>query len=287
MSERIAPIVIVGGKGMLGRAWRELLDRRGLDYVSLDLPELDITDAASIVRQIAPGTRTVINVAAYTNVDGAEEHEEQARAINATAVGHLAGRCGVIGATLVHYSTDYVFDGEASKPYTVDHPLDPVSAYGRTKAEGERQLQGADCGYLMIRTSWLYAPWANNFVRTIAKLARERESLKVVNDQRGRPTSAEHLAGATLGLLEKGARGVFHVNDGGECTWYEFARAIAGEVNPSCRVEPCRTEEFPRPARRPSYSVLDLAKTEKWLGPMPHWKDNLADVLRRLEPVAT
>src|SRR5690606_14409224 len=134
---------------------------------------------------------------------------------------------------------------------------------------------------LLIRTSWLYAPWGKNFVLTIARLAKEKPELRVVHDQRGRPTSAEHLARASLALLEAEAHGTFHVTDGGECSWFELAREVARTVAPSCAVHPCTSAEFPRPALRPAYSVLDLSETEARLGPMPDWRANLADALRR------
>ena len=144
-------------------------------------------------------------------------------------------------------------------------------------------LEASAGEWLLVRTSWLYAPWARNFVRTIAGLAGARSALRVVDDQRGRPTSAEHLAGTTLALLERGERGTFHVTDGGECSWFDFAVQIAAHVNPECRVEPCTSADFPRPARRPGYSVLELAKTEALVGPMTPWSSSLAAVLERLE----
>jgi dTDP-4-dehydrorhamnose reductase len=181
---------------------------------------------------------------------------------------------------LLHFSTDYVFDGAASTPYSVTAALHPNTAYGRSKAKGEALLVASGCEYLLVRTSWLYAPWGKNFVDTIARFARERPSMRVVNDQRGRPTSAEYLAARSLALLEHAARGTFHVTDGGECTWYEFAKAIAAGSGGTAHMEPCTTAEFPRPAPRPAYSVLDLSVTEALLGPSRAWQDNLADVLR-------
>jgi dTDP-4-dehydrorhamnose reductase len=139
--------------------------------------------------------------------------------------------------------------------------------------------------HLVLRTSWLYAPWANNFVRTIFKASSQQPSLRVVNDQRGRPTSAEHLANATLRLLDCKLRGTLHVTDGGECTWFEFAQEIVRLSGHACQVDPTTSAEYARPAQRPAYSVLDLGPTEAALGPMPHWRDNLRDVMQRLEPV--
>lgn len=282
--QAVGPVVVVGALGMLGRAWLELLTRRGIEHVGLDLPTLDITDPQSIRDHIGAGTRTVINCAAFTDVDGAETREADARVLNADAVRHLAEHCKVIGATLVHYSTDYVFDGKATTPYPVEHPHDPVNAYGRTKAQGERILTASGCRHLLIRTSWLYAPWAHNFVLTMLRLTRQRDELKVVDDQRGRPTSAQHLAKTSLTLLEKGEVGTFHVTDGGECTWYEFTREIMRLAGNECNLQPCGSGEFVRPAIRPAYSVLDINKTEAIVGPLPDWKRNLADVVRQMEP---
>jgi dTDP-4-dehydrorhamnose reductase len=182
----------------------------------------------------------------------------------------------------VHFSTDYVFSGDATEPYAVDESRKPLNAYGRSKALGEELLEDSGAAYLLIRTSWLYAPWGKNFVRTMVDLGRSRPQVRVVDDQRGRPTSAEHLCSATLQLLASEARGVFHVTDGGEASWYEFARAIFALARCSAKLEPCSSQEFPRPAPRPSYSVLDLSETEKRLGPAPLWQANLESVIARL-----
>ncbi len=274
-------ILVCGAGGMLGRAWLERLAARGIEGRAADLPALDLADEASIARHVVPGLRAVVNCAAYTDVDGAETNEALATAINGHGVARLVARCDAVGVPLVHYSTDYVFDGRASAPYRTDQACDPLNAYGRSKRVGEEAVLASRGPHLVIRTSWLYAPWGKNFVLTIAKLAGERPELRVVNDQRGRPTSAEHLAQLSLALLERGVQGVFHGTDGGECTWFDFATAIAAAVAPSCRVVPCTSAEFPRPAPRPAYSVLDLSKTEALLGPMPDWRENLASVLAR------
>jgi len=285
MSQDAPEFVIVGALGMLGRAWRELLARRGVRFVGIDRDEVDITDPATIPGAVPAGARVIVNCAAYTNVDGAEDDYDAARLLNGDAVSHLAKHAAAIGATLIHYSTDYVFNGQATEPYAVDAPHDPINAYGRSKAEGESALWASDADHLLIRTSWLYAPWANNFVRTMLKLTAERDTLRVVDDQRGRPTSAQHLAAASLALLETGERGSFHVTDGGACTWCEFTRAIAQIAGHDCDVQACTTDQFPRPARRPAYSVLDLSRTEALLGPMPDWRDNTAAVIAGAELV--
>jgi len=278
----LEPIVLISPDGMLGRAWELLLRARGLSFTTLTYPAFDMTKQQQVAQGIPDGTRLVINCAAWTDVDGAEAKETEATLVNGAAVGHLAERCAAVGATLVHYSTDYVFDGRATTPYPTEQALDPLNAYGRSKAEGERRIVASGCDHITIRTSWLYAAWANNFVRTIAKLARERATLRVVSDQHGRPTSAVHLADTSLRMIERGARGIHHITDGGQCSWFEFATVIAAHANPACVVEPCASSEFPRPAPRPAYSVLDLSKTEALVGSMPAWQDNLAAVLAAL-----
>jgi dTDP-4-dehydrorhamnose reductase len=275
------PVLLLGAGGMLGRAWTQLLAQQGRPSRAFDHQQVDFSKPATIEAAIDGSCPVVVNCAAWTDVDGAEAEEAKATQINGHAVGVLARCYRQHGALLVHYSTDYVFDGCATEPYAVDAPRNPVSAYGRSKAVGEQYVE--EHGGLIVRTSWLYAPWGRNFVRTIARLSRQKSVLSVVDDQRGRPTSCEHLAATTLRLIERGARGVRHVTDGGECTWHELASAVAAWFSPGCRVGPCTTAEFPRPAPRPAYSVLDLSLTEAELGAMPHWRHNLADVLRRLE----
>ncbi|MGE5608033.1 MAG: dTDP-4-dehydrorhamnose reductase [Bacillota bacterium] len=279
------PPLFIGVGGMLWRAWDQLLRRWEIPHRSPSLQELDLTKPQTIERALASDCRLVINCAAYTDVDGAEKNEALATAINGTGVGNLARICRQRGVMLVHYSTDYVFNGQATQPYHPHDPRQPLSAYGRSKAVGEQLLMESGCRHLLVRTSWLYAPWAKNFVRTIVRLAKENKPLRIVNDQRGRPTSAEHLAATTLELIEQDATGIYHVTDGGECTWFEFAREIARLVNPACPVNPCTTADLARPAARPAYSTLDLESTERLLGPMPHWKLALADVISRLEPL--
>jgi len=280
-----APVLLVGDRGMLGRAFRELLTGQVRAWQGFDLPDFDAAEPAQVAALFRKPWSAVINCAAYTNVDGAEEHEAAALRGNATAPRLLAQACAAAGLPLVHFSTDYVFGGKATTPYPTDAPIEPLGAYGRTKAAGEQAVRSSGVRHLIARTSWLYAPWGNNFVRTMAKLTRDKPALKVVNDQRGRPTSAQHLAASALALLDRGAEGTFHLTDGGECTWYEFTVAIAERLGRTCTISPCTTAEFPRPAPRPAYSVLDLGKTEALLGPMPDWRANLGDVLARLEPL--
>ena len=282
---RIGPILLIGASGMLGRAWAQLLSEQGIEYTSTHRQQLDLNSRDTIEQVVVDKYQLVVNCAAWTDVDGAEKDYATAEAVNGQAVGHLARRCRQAGATLVHYSTDYVFNGQATAPYPTDHPRDPINAYGRSKAAGEQAIEESGCAHLIVRTSWLYAPWGKNFVATIAHLAQEQESIRVVDDQRGRPASCQHLASATLALIDRQARGFFHVTDGGQCTWFGFAQEIARLVGAICRVEPCASSEYPLPAARPPYSVLDLSKTEELIGPMPDWKDNLARVVREMEAV--
>jgi dTDP-4-dehydrorhamnose reductase len=278
----MSDIVVIGANGMLGRCWTELLAARGIEHVATTRTELDITDPSAVSASITPGTQWVVNCAAYTLVDAAEEHEALANEVNGHAVGRMAERCKEVGAKLLHYSTDYVFDGTATAPYPTDRDRSPVNAYGRSKALGEELIARSGVEHLLVRGSWLYAPWAKNFVLTIRELAKDRERLRVVDDQRGRPTDSRRLAEVSLALAEKGSRGIFHVTDGGDCTWFELAALIAEVVNPDCRVEPCASDEFPRPAPRPAYSVLDISATEEVVGPLIPWEDRVRDVLARV-----
>ena len=276
-------ILVIGADGMLGRCWAELLAARGIDHETTTLGELDITDPSAVDRFVTPGTQWVVNCAAYTLVDAAEEHEDLANEVNGHAVGRMAGRCKAVGAKLLHYSTDYVFDGEATEPYAVDHPRSPVNAYGRSKALGEELIERSGVEHLLVRSSWLYAPWGKNFVLTIRELSKARQSLRIVNDQRGRPTDSRQLAEVSLALANQGSRGIFHVTDGGECTWFDLARLIGEVVNSNCQVEACTSAEFPLPAPRPGYSVLDISATENVVGPLIPWEDRVRDVLARVE----
>lgn len=277
------PILVIGASGMLARAAAELFTREGLRFDAIDLPEIDVTDERSIERCVTAEYRTVLNCSAFTDVDGAETREPLATAINGTGVGALARRCLSTSAVLVHYSTDYVFDGRAREPYAVDHPRAPINAYGRSKALGEQLLEQAGGRYLLLRTSWLYAPWGKNFVLTMRRLMQTQPQLKVVADQFGRPTSAQYLARRSLELLRIGATGTFHVTDGGECSWHEFASRIAHELGVSTQVNACTSAEYnaqyPAAAQRPAYSVFDVGKTEAMIGPARHWQENLAQVL--------
>jgi dTDP-4-dehydrorhamnose reductase len=255
-------VLLLGAHGMLGRAWTQLLVAESIEHEAHDRDTLDMLDPHAVAAALDRYAPThVVNAAAWTDVDGAEASEPEADELNAAAVGVLGLLCADRDIELVHYSTDYVFGGNATAPYPVDGLRAPLNAYGRTKARGEEAIIESGCTHLIVRTSWLYAPWAKNFVLSIARLAAERDTLSVVDDQRGRPTSSTELARNTLGLLRAGETGLAHLTDDGECTWYEFATEIAKLTNSGCDVQPCTSDAFPRPAKRPAYSVLDISRS--------------------------
>lgn len=274
-------LVLLGSSGMLGQELLSACRARGCSPITFaDSTVLNVTDHDAVREElfvIRPSV--IINATGYTNVDQAEAEHDLAAAVNHGAVANLANIARELDATLVHYSTDYVFDGEANLPYAVDATTAPLNMYGRTKLDGERAIVKSGCEYLIIRTSWLYAPHGANFVNTILRLASERESLRVVTDQRGRPTLCADLAQITCRLLDAGARGVMHGTNEGDCSWFEFAEAIVETAGLDCRIEPTVTAEFPRPARRPRFSVLDLTEANDLIGFGRHWRDALADCI--------
>jgi dTDP-4-dehydrorhamnose reductase len=277
-------IVIIGSTGMLGRELMAACRRREQAARGFAGPdEIDITDESAVRMLVArEDPAVVINATGYTDVDGAESDPESADLINRAGVAHLARACRGAGALLVHFSTDYIFDGRADRPYRPDDRAAPVNAYGRSKLAGEREVTASGCRSLLIRASWLFAAHGRNFVRTILDLAAERPALDVVDDQRGRPTYAPDLAQMTLQLLDRGGRGVYHAANDGQCSWFSLARAIVEATGLACDVRPCRTADAPRPAARPAYSVLDLGGTAALVGRPRHWKEALADCLEQL-----
>lgn len=270
--------LIIGGSGQLGQAMSQLLDARDTAALVLNQEQADLSHPETLTLPLA-GISAVFNCAAYTAVDAAEVDEKTATQVNGHAVGVIAKQCREASVPLVHFSTDYVFDGQGTTPLAVETPRAPLSAYGRSKALGEELLEASGAEYLLVRTSWVYAPWGNNFVNTMARLMSEKPELKIVDDQIGRPTHALGLAQRSLELLERGERGTFHVTDEGECTWFGFAAAIAETLGSDCRLSPCTTSEFPRPAPRPAYGVLSSAKADALLGPATHYKEWLKKTL--------
>lgn len=272
--------LVTGAGGMLGQDLLAALD--GREVTSLTRSDLDVTDLDA-VRAAVAGHDVVINAAAYTKVDDAESDEEAAFAVNATAAGHLATATAEAGAILVQVSTDYVFDGTATTPYAEDTPLAPVSAYGRTKAEGERLIARENPGRsYLVRTAWLYGAGGPNFAATMLKLAAQRDQLAVVDDQVGQPTWTLDLAKKIVELVDAGAPfGTYHGTNSGQGSWFDFARAVfAGAGLDPERVLPTDSSSFQRPAPRPAYSVLGHdAWRAAGLAPMRDWRDALGDAM--------
>ena len=267
--------VVLGAGGMLARALeKELPEAR-----HLRIEECDITKPEDVARAIAPGVAVVYNAAADTRVDLAETDPAHL-AVNDVSVGTVAARCREIGALLVHVSTDYVFDGRGTRPYRESDPVDPLNAYGRGKRAGEERALASGAEVVIVRTSWLFGPGGPSFPAAILKQAESGlKELRVVADQAGRPTATTDLARAMRLLAGKGARGIVHFANSGETTWWEFAREvlIAGG-HADVIVRPCTSAEFPRPARRPTYSVLDTSLYERITLERPRpWRAAVAD----------
>ncbi len=273
---------VIGASGMLGRELVSACAARGIDVVGFGSPEaLDITEPDA-AREALGGVKLVLNAAAYTNVDGAESEPAEAMRVNQLGPMNLARTCRDNDALLVHFSTDYVFNGVASCEYRVDEEPSPLSVYGLSKLAGEHAIRDIGCDHLIIRSSWLFAPHSRNFVRTILDLSSQRSTLQVVADQTGRPTACGDLASMTLGLVDAGAKGTFHAANRGRCTWFEFAREIVALAGHDCRVEPCKTNDQPRPAPRPRFGVLDLTETIRLVGNPRHWQAALRDCVDAL-----
>lgn len=281
-------VLVTGGNGQLGEAIRCAAEGSANSYSFATIEELDICNSADVERYITVNKfDVVINCAAYTDVEGAEDNTEAAYAINSSAVAELAMACKRQNIKLIHISTDYVFGGEAlrSTPYTEEEPTAPLSVYGASKAKGEAAVMKH--GGIVIRTSWLYAPWGKNFVLTMLRLGSERDAISVVDDQRGTPTSALGLARALVALVDSGAIdgmcGIYHYTDGGQCTWYDLACEIMMQAGLECRVERCTTAERNMRAARPTYSVLGTARIEAIKGiEIAPWQERLREVISLL-----
>ena len=287
-------ILITGANGQLGREMRYVLaDDQRFNAVYTDVAgdnvvTLDITDEAAVERMVADkGINIIVNCAAYTAVDAAEDNEPLATRLNADAVGILARVAKRHSARMVHISTDYVFDGMGCTPYTEDMPTNPQSAYGRTKLAGEHQLlEALGDDAVILRTAWLYSPHGKNFVKTMLMLGKEKPALKVVFDQVGSPTCARDLARAIVTVMsaDQWYGGIYHFSNEGVISWYDFTLAIhrlAGIT--TCDVQPCHSDEFPSKAHRPAYSVLDKTKFKTTFGvTVPYWLDSLAATLEQI-----
>lgn len=279
-------ILITGANGQLGREMRRLLEgdnRFAPTYTDVD--ELNITDMDAVDQMVGSlQLDYIINCAAYTAVDRAEDDEDTAALINAQAVENLASAAARHGVRMIHVSTDYVFDGEGNRPYREEDAPHPVSAYGRTKLAGERALQRLlPEQSVILRTAWLYSPHGKNFVKTMLELGRSRDSLRVVYDQLGSPTSATDLARAIITVMNADGwhPGIYHYCNEGAVSWYDFTKAIhrlAGIT--TCDVQPCLSHEFPAKAHRPAYSVLDKAKFKTTFGTtIPYWEESLEELI--------
>lgn len=270
--------LVTGANGMLATDLRQVLPGRSVTALGRD--DLDVTDPDAVDAAVA-GHDVVVNCAAYTRVDDAESDEDAAFAVNATGAANLARAAAAHGAKLVQLSTDYVFDGTATTPYAEDAPRHPVSAYGRTKAEGERlALELNPSATFVVRTAWLYGAHGPNFARTMVRLAGENETVSVVEDQLGQPTWTMDVARQIVLMIDYGlAPGVYHATSSGQASWYEFAQAIfsAAGLDPD-RVRPTSSARYVRPAPRPAYSVLGHARWQRaGLTPIRDWRDALAD----------
>ena len=285
-------VLITGSKGQLGSEIKELASEyENLQCVFKDLPELDICDAEVLNTFIIDQhINAVINCAGYTAVDKAEEEALIAQKVNSEGVLSLANALKKVDGKLIHISTDYVFDGNHSQPYKESDPVSPVGVYGKTKRAGELAVLNSSIDAIVIRTSWLYSMYGNNFVKTMLRIGNNKKSIQVVSDQLGTPTYAKDLAKTCLDILsdagstnisKKGS--LYHYSNEGVTSWYDFATAIMEISNIDCKVIPIETKDYPTEARRPMYSVLDKSKIKSdFKVTIPHWRDSLANCIKKI-----
>jgi dTDP-4-dehydrorhamnose reductase len=290
-------IWLTGSKGMLGAELSHVLESKGIPFIGSGR-EADITSVETFKQSACRGFFTnqdlklIINCAAYSNVDKAEDDRDTAYALNTIGAENIAKYAASIGAKLIHFSTDYVFNGRGTRPYTEEDETDPLGVYGRTKRDGEAAVLQANPSSWIIRTAWLYGRQGKNFVETMLRLMNEKDEVKVVNDQRGSPTRAHDLVQVIVLFIEKLSAGkdipygIYHYTDEGETTWFDFAAeiykeaALTGILKRQCELKPCSSAEYPSKAIRPAYSVLDKTKIKKELHiTIPHWKESLRGYL--------
>lgn len=290
-------ILITGSKGQLGTQLQKIIANgyseigpvpeaiKGATVIPIDIDELDITDKAAVTKFILDNKpNVVINCAAMTNVDACQTAYEAAMKANAIGPRNLATACEEIGAKIIHVSTDYVFGGTGTVPYREWDLCDPQSVYGASKFLGEQYVREFSTKFFIVRTSWLYGYIGKNFVKTMVRLGRTHDSIKVVNDQRGNPTNAEDLAHHLLKLAVTEEYGVYHCTGEGECTWFDFATEIMKEFKIDCKVEPCTSDEFPSPTKRPEFSSLDNLMLKCTVGnEMRDWKVALKEYAKNID----
>ena len=280
-------ILVTGANGQLGNEMQRVAKTSSNHYIFTDVAQLDITDREAVLRAVKDNSiQVIVNCAAYTNVDKAEDDSATADLINNKAVENLAIAARENDATLIHISTDYVFKGDRCTPCREDRETDPLGVYGITKLAGEKSIERTGCRHIIIRTAWLYSPFGKNFVKTMQKLTAEKDSLKVVFDQVGTPTYAGDLADAIARIIETGQlgkQGIYHFSNEGVCSWYDFAREICELSGNTCNIQPCHSDEFPSKVKRPHFSVLDKTKIKDTFGiEVPYWKDSLKKCIREL-----
>lgn len=284
-------ILVTGANGQLGNEMRIVSQQSAHHYIFTDVAELDITDAAAVEKMVADNdVKVIVNCAAYTNVDKAEDDRELAELLNAKAVENLAVAIRRNDGLLVHVSTDYVFGGTRNNtPCREEEAANPTGVYGETKLHGEEAVIRSGCHYLIIRTAWLYSEYGKNFLKTMLDLTATKPSLKVVFDQTGTPTYAYDLAAAICDIIEQrkyeGRDGIYHYSNEGVCSWYDFTKAIAEYAgHTACDIQPCHSDEFPSKVVRPSYSVLDKTKIKTTFGlKVPYWTDSLKQCIDNLQ----
>ena len=286
-------ILVTGSNGQLGNELRLVVDEKDKfnNYFFTDVEELDITNKNEVSQFLhAKDIDVVVNCAAYTNVDKAEDEKDIADLINHIGVKNLAESCKENDGFLIHISTDYVFDGTKNTPYSETDETKPLGVYGETKLRGENAIISTGCEYVIIRTSWLYSSFGNNFLKTMQRLTAEKESLKVVFDQVGTPTYAGDLANVIYTIIQRDEahikNQIYHFSNEGVCSWYDFAVAINETFGHNCKVTPCHSDEFPSKVRRPSYSVLDKNKLKNQLGiEITYWRVSLNACINYLQSV--
>ena len=287
----IHKILVTGSNGQLGWELGQLASNYpAFEFVLVDRSQLDLAFPESfekIIQTIAPDC--IVNTAAYTAVDKSETEKDLSNTVNATAVQVLASICKNLAIPFITYSTDYVFDGESKVPYSTTTKVDPVNYYGSTKAAGEKMAMEANEDTIVIRTSWVFSSHGNNFVKTMMRLMKERDQLNIVADQKGRPTYAKDLAIATMQMIEainsgKSIKGIYHFANMGETTWFDFAVKIKAIAGLDCALHPIETKDFPTPAKRPAYSVLNTSKIEEDIKmDIRHWEEALLECIKQIE----